>query len=314
MEYIIGIIMIILATAYFLRIIKKQEKTIKEFYLKERKKEKEREKEAEHFLKMLDEKDSQIANLILKEEQIENIEDKAKKDLNQILEEYKEMNIQRIDAIIDKHFEELYDIKSEFYLESSFQLESEWDERQKEFTEYKEEVADYKSFIESINQAILREREIEEEKTFYLINIEEDDLDDIKVLREVAPKIKRPEILNKLIFETYYRRPMREMFNRVTHGKKPCGVYKITNSITKEIYIGKSVEITPRRWTDHIKNGLDIGNIAVSPLHLSMKKYGVENFIFEVVEECAREKLTEKEKKWIGFYQSDIYGLNAKRG
>jgi hypothetical protein len=45
-----------------------------------------------------------------------------------------------------------------------------------------------------------------------------------------------------------------------------------------------------------------------------MEYRGIWNFTFEIVEEVPREKLTEREKYYINFYESDIYGLNQKNG
>lgn len=79
------------------------------------------------------------------------------------------------------------------------------------------------------------------------------------------------------------------------------GIYKITNTITNQVYIGKSVDIN-RRWREHKTpkaNGNDL-------LHGDMKKYGTDNFRFDVIEECTKEKLLERElfyiKKYNPFY------------
>lgn len=234
--------------------------------------------------------------------------------IEEALEGYKTLNIERIDAVLDQYFDEAYEIKGEFFEQSLKDSEKEWENGRVKLEQLEIQVTDFKSYVDSINQAILREKKIKEQETFYIIALEEDEREDIKYLQEVALKIKKPEIINKLIFETYYRRPMKELFNRVAEGKKPCGIYKITSLITKEVYIGKSVEIIPRRWTEHVKTALDIGSIASSPLHTAMKRDGIENFTFEILEECERDKLTTKEKEWITAYESDIYGLNAKRG
>ena len=72
------------------------------------------------------------------------------------------------------------------------------------------------------------------------------------------------------------------------------GVYKITNNITGQFYIGQSVDIM-RRWTEH-KTPKAYGN---DRLHNDMKEYGLSNFKLEVIEECEKEKLLERERHYI---------------
>lgn len=69
------------------------------------------------------------------------------------------------------------------------------------------------------------------------------------------------------------------------------GIYKITNKINGLSYIGQSVNIA-HRWRHH-KIG---GELAIG---LAIQKYGVENFIFEIIEECSVELLDERERYWI---------------
>lgn len=45
-----------------------------------------------------------------------------------------------------------------------------------------------------------------------------------------------------------------------------------------------------------------------------MKKYGIENFTFEVLERVEKEHLSEKEKYYIEFYASKEVGLNERNG
>jgi len=75
------------------------------------------------------------------------------------------------------------------------------------------------------------------------------------------------------------------------------GIYKITNP-TNKIYIGQSINIEKRfknyRWICNSKNQII--------LNRSFKKYGVENHIFEVIEECSIELLNELERYWQDFY------------
>lgn len=87
-----------------------------------------------------------------------------------------------------------------------------------------------------------------------------------------------------------------------------CGIYKITNLINNKIYIGKSVNIQ-KRWNQH-KNAKDS-----SPIHLAIQKYGINNFVIDILEECSRDELDQKEKYWIQKYNSCFGdGYNATIG
>lgn len=72
------------------------------------------------------------------------------------------------------------------------------------------------------------------------------------------------------------------------------GIYKITNKINNKCYIGQSNNIK-RRFTEH----RCIGHETNKSLKIAYKKYGIENFGFEILEECTLEELNEKEIYWI---------------
>lgn len=76
------------------------------------------------------------------------------------------------------------------------------------------------------------------------------------------------------------------------------GIYKITNTINGKCYIGKAVNVEVR-LRQH-KTGYH------SNIHLqsSIKKYGIDKFKFELLEECTRDKLSERERYWIKYYNS----------
>lgn len=92
------------------------------------------------------------------------------------------------------------------------------------------------------------------------------------------------------------------------------GIYKITNQINGKVYIGQSVNIK-KRWTDHIYYAKHEENKA-SRLYLAIRKYGLENFKFEVLEECSKELLDEREIYWIAYFDSTdrTKGYNFYRG
>ena len=109
------------------------------------------------------------------------------------------------------------------------------------------------------------------------------------------------EKLDKLIYETYVSKAVQEMVKRILCGSTCSGIYKITRLKTGEIYVGKSTDIKAR-WVEHVKTAYGVGSIASSILHTTMKKDGVQNFTFEVLEKVSKENLTEREKYWINFY------------
>lgn len=92
------------------------------------------------------------------------------------------------------------------------------------------------------------------------------------------------------------------------------GIYKIENQINNKIYIGQSVNIE-KRWKNHIvasSNKCDKGY--EYPLYRAIRKYGIENFNFEVIEECSREELNDREVYWINYYDSINKGYNQTQG
>lgn len=78
------------------------------------------------------------------------------------------------------------------------------------------------------------------------------------------------------------------------------GIYKIENLITHQVYIGKSLSIN-KRIHDH-KYCLNNNKHINSYLQNSWNKYGENNFIFVILEECSEENINEREKYWINFY------------
>ena len=76
---------------------------------------------------------------------------------------------------------------------------------------------------------------------------------------------------------------------------KISGVYKITNNITGDFYIGSSKNIK-YRWANH-KSPSQWKHQPNSKLYKDIASYGLDNFTFEVLEETA--DLKEREQYWI---------------
>ena len=90
---------------------------------------------------------------------------------------------------------------------------------------------------------------------------------------------------------------------------KIIGIYKITNTVTGDFYIGSSNDVKrrwkahkcPSRWNDNPNN----------PMYLDMRKYGIENFVFEVIEVVEPEELKEAEQKFIETLKPTYNDRNA---
>ena len=67
------------------------------------------------------------------------------------------------------------------------------------------------------------------------------------------------------------------------------------------------------RLRDHIKAGLGIG-ATNNRFYTEMKSVGPEAFMYEIIEECDRSKLNERERYWINFYNSTDWGFNSTVG
>lgn len=98
--------------------------------------------------------------------------------------------------------------------------------------------------------------------------------------------------------------------------RKICGIYSITNNINGKAYIGQSKDIITR-WKQHCsraKNG-DVDYLIV----LALRKYGVENFTFAIIEECRPSELNTREMYYIELFNTYIgkdggYGYNMTVG
>ena len=84
-----------------------------------------------------------------------------------------------------------------------------------------------------------------------------------------------------------------------------ASIYKITNLINNKIYIGETIQPISHRWNQHISASLNKNRHDYnSPIHNAIRKYGDNNFIVELVEECDDNIRFERESYYIEFYNS----------
>lgn len=281
-------------------------------------------KEYNDFIEDLKEKSKkEEQNCQVKIKLLNDVLDARQQQKNEIILYQKEIIDKEIEGYKALEFEKGFNkIKDELdkkrnelniqFEQESINIQDKIKEKQKELDESISILEEFRCRRATINQAIMREKEIQEEKDFYRILIYEKDKEDIKLLRTIESKLNNREALNKLIFEVFYKKPLNDMLARVLENKEFCGIYKITNLNTGESYIGKSTNIKTR-WIQHIKTSLDIGTIAKTKIHIALQDIGVDNFSFEVLEKCDKECYSEREKYWINFYDTQTFGYNIQK-
>lgn len=90
-------------------------------------------------------------------------------------------------------------------------------------------------------------------------------------------------------------------------------IYKITNTLNDKVYIGQTIKTVQKRFTQH-KNNSNKEYFSQIVLYKAFNKYGIENFICEEIEEVPNNKLDEREKYWIEYYDSYFNGYNSTLG
>lgn len=175
------------------------------------------------------------------------------------------------------------------------------------------ELSKIKATRAAAQEALIKEKEIQADLSFYSLNPSNEDIDDIRALERVKPKLHQPRILCMLIWSTYFQKSMTALCNNVLGLGTVTGVYKITNQETKECYIGQAVDVA-KRWKDHAKCGLGIDTPANNKLYKAIQEYEIWNFTWELLEKCSKDDLNEKEKFYIELYQSKEYGYNSSIG
>lgn len=93
------------------------------------------------------------------------------------------------------------------------------------------------------------------------------------------------------------------------------GIYKWTNKINNKVYIGQSINIEERRKKHIAASYYPKSNTYNTAFHKAIRKYGEDNFIFEVICICKPEELDVLEKYYIQEYNSIVpYGYNMTTG
>lgn len=174
-----------------------------------------------------------------------------------------------------------------------------------------EQVIQLKSTVASAVEIAKHKMEEESAAEFYKLQLPQESLDDIEALRSIESLLHNSEAINKVIWKMYYEKPYTDLIGRVGLTSTVCGIYKITNIENQMTYVGQAVNIADR-WKQHIKRGIGADAPTQNKLYPAMKKFGPENFTFEIIEKCSRDKLNEREDYWQEFYKAKEFGYSIK--
>lgn len=262
-----------------------------------------RQKEYDEFLLSIKEKEKLCDQLVEKEQQ--RIDEKVLAYSNQ---KYNET---------EREITHYYVLRQEAINKEVAQLENNYNAHKenldRDIQALREELSDLKARREAYIEALKAEEKRQQDRAFYTINLTEENKEDIRILRSIEDKIHNQEALNRLIYDVFIKKPLGELLLRIVGENTYGGIYKITNIDTQRAYIGRSTDIK-KRLAEHVKGAFNISTIADQEIHRVMGREGIDKFSFEVLEKVEKDKLNEREKYWIDFYQTQSYGYNQNKG
>ena len=220
----------------------------------------------------------------------------------------------KMDAMKDCFAKEAVRIAQE-HQENVEAFQAQYDATVADFMEKYRQMADNVSAMRAINDAAVeaakRAEQMKTEKDFYRIQLSEIDVDEIKTLRSIEHLLRDKEPLNKIIWKCYYEKPTTDLIGRVIGAGMHTGIYKITEIETGKCYVGQAANLADR-WKQHIKRGVGADTPTRNKLYPAMNAAGPENFIFEVIEECSRSLLDEREDYWQDYFKAKEFGYSIK--
>lgn len=258
------------------------------------------------------------------QETIAAMEEESRQKLYTEFEQLRENSLRSVDSEVEREYHRKIGIMKDGldrytqYIDS--ELEAEYQTwlattvlARESKSKLESQVEDIASQLVSLTEA---ERSLlleEEALRSRMIQLPEEERNDIELLmNEILPRIKRPDLVRKLVWTEYVQRPTTLLLNTIL--PQDCaGIYKITYLPDKKCYVGRSTSVR-KRLTEHIKSSLGVGTIADQQVHHAMRKEGLHNFMFELIEECDKDALASREKFYIEKFQANKWGYNGNVG
>ena len=258
---------------------------------------------------------AQITELNKNLEQLEETQTKAAQSVyNQALQAA-ELNFDKQIDLISQDFQNEKEKLNQLYLDLMNTAVQDYEKtiilEQRKLNLIKNQFEEEQNKVNLAVESAKRKIEIENNLNFYKLNLSADDIEEIKKLRAVLPFFRDKTPLNKVIYKVYYEKPLTDMIGRVVGTGIHTGIYKITNIENQMCYVGQSTDIA-NRFKQHIKRGVGAEDWTSNKLYPVMYAVGPENFTFEIIEECDKDKLNERESFWQEYFHAKDFGYSIK--
>lgn len=121
---------------------------------------------------------------------------------------------------------------------------------EKEVCERKDELnKELQSLVDARSAAIeaaRKEREVTDNPQLYTLPLLDDEIHDIEYLNGIRGKMRYPAVIGKVIWSSFIQKKVNPFIAKIIGANTICGIYKITNQLTQESYIGQSLDIQKR--------------------------------------------------------------------
>ena len=154
-----------------------------------------------------------------------------------------DQEIENINTALKQDREQAKQTYLETTQECVLEFQKEIDFKQHELTQIKAVLEQERKNVDAAIEAAKRRQEMENQQDFYRLILSEEDIAEIKRLREVLPYLRDKTSLNKVIYKVYYEKPLTDMIGRVVGTGQHTGIYKITHIPSKKCYVGQAVNI-----------------------------------------------------------------------
>ena len=245
------------------------------------------------------------------EKQSTDAAQKFYKQAQEIAQSSFEKEIENMSNNLDKEREKIQNLYLNLTKDCVKEFQQKIDEKNDKIIQLDSKINQLQKNVDAAVAEAIRRQEMENQQDFYRIALSKDDIAEIQHLREILPYLRDKTPLNKVIYKVYYEKPLTDMISRVVGTGIHTGIYKITHIDSGKCYVGQAANIADR-WKQHCKRGVGAEDWTRNKLYPAMYSLGVENFTFEVIEECERSELNEREDYWQEFFHAKDYGYSIK--